>query len=188
MALAQRENSLPIELADDHVVVVRVRDHHLPAEQPLEAVSDVIEEELRREAAQDLADMAATEFFAALESSDDIAALAEEHNGAWFPEAWVERADANVPTQVLAAAFRWARPAPENVLREIVPLASGDYAVLALSGVEPGDVNAIPRDERNAQNAQLAEQASLAELSGYAGDVRDDATVRIPDIVLNPIF
>ncbi|MGI9257727.1 MAG: hypothetical protein ACR2QQ_02725, partial [Gammaproteobacteria bacterium] len=160
----------------------------VPAEQPLELVRDVIEEELRREAAQDLADMAATEFFAAIDSSDDVSALAEELNGAFFPEAWVERADAEVPTQVLAAAFRWARPAQGSVLREIVPLASGDYAVLALSNVEPGDVDAIPRDERNAQNAQLAEQASLAELSGYAGEVRDDATVRIPDIVLNPVY
>ena len=125
---------------------------------------------------------------AVIDTGDDVSLLAEELNGAWFPEAWVERADADVPTQVLAAAFRWARPAEGSVLREIVPLASGDYAVLALSGVEPGSVDAIPREERNAQNAQLAEQASLAELSAYAREVRDDATVRIPDIVLNPIY
>lgn len=188
VVLAQQENSSPIELADDHIVVLRVRDHHLPAEQPLELVRDVIEEELSRAAAQELAETAAAEFFAAIDTNDDVSLLAEELSGAWFPEAWVERADADVPTQVLAAAFRWAHPAEGGVLREIVPLASGDYAVLALSGVEPGSVDATPREERNAQNAQLAEQASLAELSGYAREVRDDATVRIPDIVLNPIY
>ncbi|HEY5624098.1 MAG TPA: hypothetical protein VIV14_10070, partial [Gammaproteobacteria bacterium] len=186
--LAQGENSLPIEITEDHVVVLRVTSHDLPAEQPLEAVRDEIEAELRLAAAQDLAEAAAEEFFAAVATADDVVALAEAHGGSWVPEAWVERTNADVPTQVLAAAFRSTKPAEGDVLREIVPLASGDFAVLAISAVEPGSIDSIPRDERNAQNAQLSEQVSLSELTGYANEVRNDATVRIPDIVLNPIF
>jgi hypothetical protein len=57
-----------------------------------------------------------------------------------------------------------------------------------LSAVEAGQVDVIPREERNLRNSQLAEQAGMFELTGYAAEVRNDATVRIPDIVLNPIY
>ncbi len=187
-SLVQRENSGPIELADDHVLVLRVTAHHPPAEQALEVVRDEIEFELRREAAQQLAAAASEAFFAGIGQAEDPVALAEEQGGAWTSAAWVERTDGQVPTQVLAAAFRSARPATDAILTELVPLASGDYAVFSLSAVEAGQIDAISRDDRNLQNSQLAEQASMFELTGYAAEVRNNATVRIPDIVLNPIF
>ena len=67
-------------------------------------------------------------------------------------------------------------------------IASGDYAVLVLSAVEAGNSDDIPREERNLQRLQLAEQTTMSEITGYAAEVRNQATVRIPDIVLNPIF
>ncbi len=187
-ALVQRENSNPIELEDDHVLVLRVTDHHPPAEQPLDAVRDEIEQELSHAAAQRLAETASADFLAAIEQAEDVEALAIEHGGTWTLPAWVERTDGEVPTQVLAAAFRSARPAAGAVIRELIPLASGDYAVLMLSAVEAGSIEDIPREARNLQNTQLAEQASMLEVTGYAAEVREDATVRIPEIVLNPVY
>jgi peptidyl-prolyl cis-trans isomerase D len=186
--LEQRENSLPIELSADHVLVLRVTDHHLPAEQPLEAVRDEVEQELLRVEAQRLAEAASAEFLSQVAQAEDVEALAQEYGGTWTAAAWIERTDGAVPTQVLAAAFRSAKPEAGAVIRESVPLASGDQAVMLLSAVEAGSVDTIPREERNLQNTQLAEQASIIELTGYATEVRNDATVRIPDIVLNPVF
>ena len=67
-------------------------------------------------------------------------------------------------------------------------VASGDYAVLVLSAVEAGQIDSIPRAEQARNSAQLAEQASMSELTGYAAEVRNEATIIIPDIVLNPTF
>jgi peptidyl-prolyl cis-trans isomerase D len=187
-SLGQRLNSGPIELAEDHVIIARVSSHNPPAEQPLELVRDEIEQELLRGAAQQLAEAAANEFLEGFPQATEYDVVAQSLGGIWSPAAWVERTDADVPTQVLATAFRSAKPDPGSVIQELVPLASGDYAVLALSAVEPGQMDAISREERSAQNAQLAENASLFELTGYAAEVREDATVRIPDIVLNPVF
>ncbi len=187
-ALEQRENSGPIELADDHVVILRVSDHHPPAEQPLEIVREEIEQELLRAAAQRLAEAASADFLAELGQAEDIEAVAQEHGGAWTAVAWVERTDGQVPTEVLATAFRLGKPQANAVITELVPVASGDYAVLLLSAVEAGQTDSIPREERVRESAQLAERATMSELSGYAAEVRNDATVRIPDIILNPIF
>ncbi len=193
LALEQRGNSGPIELADDHVLVLRVTGHHPPAEQSLDAVRERVEQELLRAAAQELAETASADFLAALEALQpeadlDLEAAAQELGGAWTATAWVERTDGQVPTQVLAAVFRSVKPAADAVVRELVSLASGDSAVFLLSAVEAGQIDAIPREEQNLRHTQLAEQAGMFELTGYAAEVRNDATVRIPDIVLNPIF
>ncbi len=186
--LGQRENSGPIELADDHVVVLRVSAHHPPAEQPLEIVREEVEQELLRAAAQRLAEAASTEFLAELGQAEDIEAVAQELGGAWTAVAWVERTDGQVPTDVLATAFRLGKPQAGAEIRELVSVASGDYAVLVLSAVEAGQIDSIPRAEQARNSAQLAEQASMSELTGYAAEVRNEATIIIPDIVLNPTF
>ena len=114
--------------------------------------------------------------------------MAQEHGGAWTAASWVERTDGEVPTEVLATAFRLGKPQADAVIRELVSIASGDYAVLVLSAVEAGQPDSVPREEQSLQSRQLAERASMSELTGYATEVRNEATVLIPDLVLNPLF
>ena len=186
--LEQRENSLPIELSPDHVLVVRVTDHQVPAEQSLEIVREEVEQELLRVEARRLAEVASAAFLSATPRAEDLEVLASENGGTWVPPAFVERTNADIPTQVLASAFRSPKPLPGSVIRELVSLASGDQAVLLLYTVELGLVDTISREERDLQIRQLAEQATMFEITGYASQVREEATVRIPDIVLDPVF
>jgi peptidyl-prolyl cis-trans isomerase D len=179
-------NSSLVEISDEHVLVLRVTDHQPSSVQPLEAVRDQIEQELTRSRAQELADAAATAFLADLAADGDAAALAAMHQGTWYPSAAVERTSAEVPTEVLAAAFALPKPAAGEIVRENVGLANGDQAVLVLSGVAPGEPEGIPPDDREQRRRQLADQAAAAELTSYAGDLRERATVRIPDEILNP--
>lgn len=179
-------NSEVIELADDHVVVVRVAAHQLPATKPLEDVREQIREELTRERSQQLAEEAARTFFTEFERGADPVSLAATHRGMWNPATWVTRTDDTVPTEVLATAFGMPKVQSGVVHREVVALANGGQAVIALSAVEPGQPTAMSQDERDARQQQLSEQAARAELTGYAGNVRDQATVRIPDDILEP--
>ena len=222
-ALGQRENSGLVEVADDHVLVLRVADHHPPAEQPLEAVRGDIEEELTRAGAEALADAAASEFLTQMvalpvervteaeatlveetvDAAEDpvaaetdevesevaesaLAALAAEHGGVWRAPRWVERTDSSVPTEILASAFRAQLGPDQDAFREQIPLASGDQAVATISGLRPGSPDSLTQEERQQQVRQLAEQAAMYELTSYAGQVRDQATVRIPEAILDP--
>jgi hypothetical protein len=58
--------------------------------------------------------------------------------------------------------------------------------VLVLSNVAPGQPENMPTTDREQRRQQLADRTAAAELTSYAGDLRDQATVRIPDEVLNP--
>jgi peptidyl-prolyl cis-trans isomerase D len=158
-------------------------------EKPLEVVRDQIQEELMRARAEELAEQAATAFLADIEKPGaDTAALAAAQNGTWSAAAWVERTDPNVPTEVLAAAFALPKPVENAAERERVALANGSQAVLILSGVQAGSPDSVPQAEREQRRQQLADQSAYAELTSYVGTLRDQATVRIPDEVLEPQY
>lgn len=186
--LSSGTNSELIELADDHVVVLRVTAHELPAPQALEAVAEEIRMELARRAAEALAAEAADAFTAAVTLGAEDEVAAEEHGGRWNAPTWTERASPEVPTEVLAVAFGLGRPEAGSPIRELVPLTNGGRAVLLLSGVEAGEPDEISREARDERQRELAELAGMIELSGYVEGVVDSATVRIPDEILNPQF
>jgi hypothetical protein len=96
------------------------------------------------------------------------------------------RNDAQVPAELVGVAFGAAVPVPAEGIVEIVPMASGDHAVLALYAVAPGDPETIPLGQRDQQQLALTQESGLSDLTGYAADVRARATVRIPDEVLDP--
>jgi peptidyl-prolyl cis-trans isomerase D len=187
--VATGNNSKLIELADDRVLVLRVTAHHPPAPLPLESVTEQIRTELERAAAVERARAAANTLYAEATGaplSRDLAALAAEHGGVWNAPRWVERSAADVPAEVVGVAFGATVPLPAEGVVEVVPMASGDYAVLALYAVAPGDPETIPLEQRDRQQLQRIQESAISELTGYAADVRDRASVRIPDEILDP--
>jgi hypothetical protein len=91
-----------------------------------------------------------------------------------------------VPTEALAAVFGMPKASAGGPQRQRVPLANGGQAVIVLTAVEAGEPSTMTQEERDQRQRQLADQAARAELTGYVGNVRDTADVRIPDDVLNP--
>ena len=180
-------NSSLVELGDDQVIVLRVTAHHVATTKPLADVHDQIRDELKRDRAQQLAEQAASAFLVGLQGAGaDPAKLAAQQNGTWTAPAPVERTNPSIPTEVLAAAFRLAKPAQGEVLRDHVALANGNHAVLVLSSVQAGTPESVPQSDRDQRQRQLADQAAYAELTGYVGSLREQATVRIPEDVLEP--
>jgi len=179
-------NTELIELAEDHVIVLRVTAHQLPTTKPLDEVREQIREELVRERAQVLAEEAAIAFLADIERGGDPAENAAARGGVWNPAMSVTRTDAAVPTEVLSAAFGMPKTDEAAPQRDVVALANGGQAVIVLTGVEAGEPESMTQDERDQRRAQLADQAARAELTGYAGNIRASADVRIPDEILNP--
>lgn len=179
-------NTEVVQLAPDHVLVLRVTAHHVPQLKALDEVRAQIREELVRERALVLADEAAAVFLTELTAGGDPVALAASHGGQWNAAAWVTRADTNVPPDVLSATFGMAKTAAGVPLRETVALSGGGQAVIVLTGVEAGEPNSMSQAERDQRQRQLADQAARSELTGYGGNVRAAATVRIPDDILEP--
>jgi|SRR5882672_492036 len=181
-------NSQVVELAPDRVLVLRVTAHRVPEIEPLEAVHDRIKEQLTRARAQELAEAAAHAFLHDLEQGLDAAQAATAHHGVWHPPALIERRDDVVPTEVLNAAFALPKDQASSAKRQEAALAGGGHAVFMVSKVEAGEPTSVPQSERDQRQQDLAEQSALAELTSYAANLRRQASVTIPDEVLNPTY
>jgi peptidyl-prolyl cis-trans isomerase D len=179
-------NSELVELDDDHVLVLRVTAHQLPAPKPLDEVREQIRKELTRERASVLAEQAAQAFLSDLEQGGDAAERAEAHGGSWSAPMWVMRTDAALPTEVLSAAFGMPKGTAGVAQRELVALAGGGQAVVVLTGVEAGQPASLTQEERDQRQEQLAQQAARAEINNYASNVSNAASVTIPEDILNP--
>ena len=87
----------------------------------------------------------------------------------------------------MAASFRLEKPRGARIF-EHVAMANGDQALLVLSAVEVGQPESVPREQRDQRLAQVAQQTGMYEFSGYAGELRETATVRIPEEIFDPAF
>ena len=188
-ALQQRVNSELVELAEDDVLVLRVTAHYPSVPRPLDEVREEIRMELARAAAQQQASTAATELLTELGTAAepvDPAQAAAARGATWVEPRWITRSSADVPRELVAMAFRLPKPAAGAPHREGVALANGDQAVLVLMGVEAGQPENFSEQERESALEQLTNQMGLYELSAYATDIRANASVQIPQQVLNP--
>ena len=144
------------------------------------------EESADAAAEQESSDEVASEDETDPEPQSALAALAGELGGTWTDSAWYRRTDTGVPLEIIASVFN-SRPDSEGAeVRERVALASGDEAVMLMTSIRPGSADRLTRDELQARLTALAQATAGFELAGYAQHVRDGASVRIPDEVLDP--
>ncbi|MGB7213558.1 MAG: hypothetical protein WBE98_00685, partial [Gammaproteobacteria bacterium] len=132
------------------------------------------------------ADAAAEEADGDAQSDDSPAArLAAEHGGMWHGPVKILRSDANVPSEIVAAAFGLSAPAEGEYVRRDVKMAAGDRALVVLAKVEPGNPDEVTLDRRSAVQQQLLRANANGELGGYVTAVRQQADVSVPPNVLD---
>jgi len=100
----------------------------------------------------------------------------------------IERRDDVVPTEVLNAAFALPKDQASSAKRQEAALAGGGHAVFHGLEGRAGEPTSVPQSERDQRQQDLAEQSALAELTSYAANLRRQASVTIPDEVLNPTY
>jgi peptidyl-prolyl cis-trans isomerase D len=180
--LDKRQNSPLVAIGEDRAVVLRVTDHKLAEQMPLPAVREQIVSQLRTQAAREAA------------SRQGAAALAGLRGGASWGETtarlklqpvgrkFVGRKDTGVPGPVLSAAFGIARqsldgskPAQQPAFAGIT-LDNGDYALLTVAAVRPGQAESA--SDREAQQQRIARQVATEEFGGYVQQAEKSATIK----------
>lgn len=190
-AIATGENSGLIQLSEDRVAVLRVREHHLPEPKALEQVAGDIRTILEQDAAADLANDAATAYYDKLEAeTGDLVAgaesLAADSGAAWNPPQWIQRDSTEVSSTIASLVF--AQQKPEGEMPELLRtgVGGGDQAVVLFTAAEAGRPEDVVVAEREQRQQLLSDMAGGMEINAYAADARSSAKVRVPDEVLNP--
>jgi len=193
VAITTGENSDLIELTEDRVAVIRVREHHPPEQRPLDEVADEIRSILEQEAAAELAREAAAAYFEALEAeAGDVLlaarSLAEEQGAVWNEAQWIERDSVAVPASIVSLVFSQQQPESTTPAILRTGLSGGDQAVVLFTAAEPGRPEDVVAVDREARQEQLRNIAAQIEVNAYAVDARVESRVRVPDEILDPQF
>ncbi|MGE0080414.1 MAG: SurA N-terminal domain-containing protein [Thiohalomonadaceae bacterium] len=166
-------NSDPVEVSADHLVVLRVEDRRPATVQPLAEVRERIVSTLREEKTRAAAAQAAEQAMAELAEGKVEPAAYAKKNGLQWKRQEAGREENQIPAAVVQLAFRMPHPAEGAPAVQSTALPAGDHAVVMLFSVKDGEVPAgakAPLVERG--NAEALYQGVLATL-------RDQASIRI---------
>ena len=137
--LVERHNSEAVELAPEHIVVLRVTDHEEQSVKPFEQVEAVIREQMTLARASEKAREQAALMIEALKAGGEFAAVAGERGLELEPIRRITRDERELPGALVSRLFTLSRPTSENPVFGDAGLPNGDVAVIALVGVEDGD-------------------------------------------------
>lgn len=173
-SLEQRQNSVPVKIGEDKVVVLRVVDHQLPKARTLAEVQPQVEAALRQDAARKAAAMAAK---AAAQQSTDGGSLSAATGMVTTSKSALTRAgEDGVPPELAKAAFVAGRPGADGKpVAGTVGLANGDTLAFIVKSAQAGSLPAGGEELLIArrQNAlQGAQRNAAAEFGAYTNELR----------------
>ncbi|HKV97971.1 MAG TPA: SurA N-terminal domain-containing protein [Gammaproteobacteria bacterium] len=177
--LTQGNNSDPIKIGPNHVVVIRVQGHVPSTPESLAAVRDRISAMLKQQQAMQQARKVAGKVQAALDSGKSAAQVAASFQLKFTPGKFVTRNDASVPAAVLSAAFAAPPPGNKALRAGVVTLPGGDQAVFEVSAMKTGGVSGWDKAQRIAGLQQLMRANAQAEFFAYLETLRQHAKVKI---------
>lgn len=178
--LRQGYNSEAVEVAENHVLVMRLAEHREASQQPLETVREQARALLISESARDAvvrAGEAALQRLQAGESYQDVADSLALKSKALLA---LGRNATDVDAALVSEAFRLSRPLAGDATFGSVVLASGDFLLLRLTAVRDGDPAAVSAADREALKRRLLSTAGANAQRYLIDTLKAEA-----DIVLN---
>lgn len=159
--LTDRVNSDVIDIGEQQVVVLRVKDHVPAKAKPIAEVKEQIESSLTQEKTSAEAKTLGESLLEQIKLRSDPEAVVKEHDLKWSAAHWVKRKDTTPKPTIVREAFKMGHPTENQGLYQSLALDNGDYALVAVlaikDGVAPQETTAsatAPEDEDDKDNTQ----------------------------------
>lgn len=137
--LTESVNSDLIELTQNHVVVLRVKEHIPPRQKSLDEVKQLLKNELRDKKAKQRVQEQGKALLDKVREGQDIKPLATLAGVTWHGEVTMERQQQDIAADLAREVFRASKPSSDNGENKPaytgVTLGNGDYALIAIYSV-----------------------------------------------------
>jgi peptidyl-prolyl cis-trans isomerase D len=177
--LVQNNNSDPIELGPNHIVVVRIAERKPATPMPLDTVKELVRGRVVAERTSKQAKERADKLFADLNGGEPLDRIAEANKVKVETQQGIGREAVNVDSAIVAAAFTLPRPAADKPQRQLVPLSNDAYALLQLDAVTDADPSKLDAKTKEAARNTLAEAVSQTTAREFVDVLRAQAKVRV---------
>lgn len=133
--LNQGNNSEPINLKDNSIVVLRINKHEPASIKSFTSVKPQIVRLLKQNEAKKQAEKISNQILENLNNHKDISLLLKKYALQWKTANDIPRYDKQIDSSILDAAFHLSRPKNLTV-NTVTKLSSGDFAVISLKKVK----------------------------------------------------
>jgi peptidyl-prolyl cis-trans isomerase D len=167
-----------VELGEAGVVVLKVRKNHPVGYQPFESVIADITSLLQHKSAKQALLAKASALQAQISDGKSIETLAKEENLTWQVSLDTSRFDNRVDEAVRDHAF--GLPASSALpVTSGFNLANGDYAIVSLTAIQPGKLDAISKARRDSLAQSASRTLAQREYQGYESLILAGVTVKM---------
>lgn len=179
LVLLQGSVSDPIDLADNHLVMIRVLEHLPAAVQPLDLVREQIIGEIKQEEALEAARQEAEEMIAELnQEGADLEAIATGRGYELVETEAATRTNFVPDRTVINEVFTLELPEDGSPLSTVVEASNG-YALVVLEGVTPGALEPGQALNEQQYRRQISNAAATLEFTGMMKQLRNSATIEV---------
>jgi len=175
----QGNNSTPVEISAEHVVVLRKLEYKPAAIQALESVKAGIVAQLLAEKAKKQAREKAQHLKDALRAGETLANLAAKEGIEVKKLTGYTRSKTEIPGELSDAVFKAAKPAGGKPTILTSELPDGSQAVVSLTKVTPGVISEEDKKKMELATKNIAKAFGQAEFNAMLETLQADAEVEI---------
>jgi len=175
--LINQNNSEPVELDPERMVVVRVSDRKPEGTKPLNEVRDQITEILKRKQAMAKVQETSQAILEKTGQGSSLSEAAQALDVEYSSVQDIKRDDVSVNRSVIRTAYRMGQPDAGNTAIDSITLGNGDVAIIELKEVAYSDE--IKGKAIDAVTAELQQLRARMDWDGLFRQVKNDAEIRI---------
>lgn len=175
--LTEGNNSDLIQLGNDHVVVVRVKQHQPAKVKPYDEVADEVIDLLKRRRASQQAQKLGEQLLVELREGKSTEQITSDYGFEWNIVDKVGRDQQELDPQINEAVFKMPKPAVGEKSLDGLIMPNGDFAVIALTKVYEGGLTEISPREIEVLGRMIANQLGRYDFQDYLLNLKQQAKI-----------
>ena len=179
--LVQNNNSDPIELGPNHIIIARIAERKPATPKTLDEVRDQVKARIVAERTAKNSKTRADTLFADLGKGQTLEQIAAANKLKVETQQAIGRDAVSVDSEIVSAAFALSRPTPDKPQRQLVTLGGEAYALVQLDSVTDGDPSTLDAKTKEAARNTLAGGIATTTTREFVDALRASAKVSVSE-------
>lgn len=173
------KNSEAVEIGNEKVYVLHLKDHELATTKPLAEVKQAVISQLRQQQEKADSQKQAEQMLESLKQGMSLEAVAKAAKlPVNKPEAF-KRMGSQLPSPLVQAVFKAPRPAQNQATPERVALENGEQVIFNLIEIKDGTIASVDPKELEMARDFLRKNQGQDEFQAYVAQMREKAKVHV---------
>lgn len=178
LVLGQGAVSDPVDLGENHIVLIRLKEHLPETLKPLEEVRDTVVASVRRQQAMQTAEATAQALLQGLQGGTEITELAQSRGLELVAAEAAKRTSEDLDATLRDQVFLMEAPEEGGRVTQVVALTDG-YAVVQLDKVTAGTLPDDDAVRRLSYSRRITNGSASVETIGFLRMLREQSTIEV---------